>query len=148
MAKAKKTTKAKAAKKSTASPRRRSTREPEPPETPDNENEAADRGAGESEEEEPLATPATPRRKPGRPRQARLPQMEDAAIEELETIAENYREALDARMEALKEEVELKDDLLKAMKKHGKEKYFHAGVSIEVVNSKDKVKVRINKDGD
>ena len=45
-------------------------------------------------------------------------------------------------------EVDLKDKLLASMKEHGKEKYFHAGVSIEVVNSKDKVRVRINKDGE
>lgn len=143
----KKTSKKKAPRKKLTSERplkNRPVDEPEPPET-----EAAEPGDGSDaptgEEEEELVTVETSRK---RGRQKRLPTMEDAAIEELESLAEDYRGALDERMEALKTEIDLKDKLLASMKHHGKEKYFHAGVSIEVVNSKDKVKVRINKDGE
>ena len=117
------------------------------PTPPDTENEANDAGGEPSgqEEEEGLVTATTPKK---RGRQKRFPTMEDAAIQELESLAEDYRAALDERMEALKVEVDLKDKLLDAMKSYGKEKYFHAGISIEVVNSKDKVRVRINKDGE
>lgn len=122
--------------------------DPEPPEQegthgdepPENEETEA---AGEGEE---LETPDKPK-KTKRGRQARLPQMDDPAIEELEDLAEQYAEKRDARMSIGEEEVKLKAELLDAMKKYKPNgKYVHAGVSIEVVNSKDKVKVRIKKD--
>ena len=92
---------------------------------------------------EVLETPDTPRKKP---RQARLPQMEDPQIEELEGSAENYADIRDQRMELTKEETRLKDELLGLMKKHGKTSYVHDGYDIKVVVESEKVKVRIKKE--
>jgi predicted 3-demethylubiquinone-9 3-methyltransferase (glyoxalase superfamily) len=81
-----------------------------------------------------------------KPKQARIPGTEDAAIQELESLAEDYAEKRDKRLEVGKAEIELKGQLLAAMDKHKKKKYEHAGVSIEVTVEKRKVKVRIKKD--
>jgi hypothetical protein len=116
----------------------------EPPETEERETpESA--GDGEQTEAELLKTPENAKKR-GRPRQARLPGTEDAVIEALEALAEEYAEARDERMRVGEIEVELKTKLLDEMKRNDKTKYFHAGVLIEVINSKDKVRVRIKKD--
>lgn len=107
----------------------------EPPET--EENEA-------TEAEEDLETPENP--KPKRGRQARLPGTEDAAIESLEALAEEYAEARDERMAIGERESDLKQKLLTEMHANGKTKYLHAGVEIEVIATDEKVKVRIKKD--
>ncbi len=119
--------------------------EPEPPEVDLNVEAVNTESETETVEEEQLETPDNPK-KPKRGRQARLPGTEDPAIEELEGLAEEYAEFRDKRMAMGEEEVKLKKELLEEMHKHNKVKYFHAGISIEVVNSMDKVRVRIKKD--
>jgi len=81
-----------------------------------------------------------------KPRQARLPQMEDPQIEELEAGAESYAVVRDRRMELTKQETGLKTELLGMMKKHGKTSYVHDGYDIKVVVENEKLKVRIKKE--
>jgi hypothetical protein len=119
--------------------------DPEPPEIPDNGNEAAE-SAGEQPEGELLETPDTPKK--SGPKQKRLPTMEDAKIEELESLAESYAEIRDDRQQLTTQEVRLKTELLAAMHEHGKSDYVHAGVEIHVIVEKEKVRVRIAKDKD
>lgn len=83
---------------------------------------------------------------PKKPRQARLPQMEDPAIEELESAAEEYANIRDRRMALTTDEVACKEELLALMEKHEKTHYRHAGVEVDVVVESKKVKVRIKKD--
>jgi hypothetical protein len=95
---------------------------------------------------EQLETPDNPKKSKRTPKQRRLPGLEDPVIQELEGLAEEYADARDRRMEIGEEEVKLKTELLDEMKKRNRERYFHAGILIEVINSKDKVRVRIKKD--
>lgn len=81
-----------------------------------------------------------------KPRQARLPQMEDPIIEELERAAEKYADVRDKRMALTTVEVSCKEELLSLMDKHGKSSYVHNGYDIKVVVESKKVKVRIKKD--
>lgn len=98
---------------------------------------------------EGVADPPAEKKKRGRPpKQSRLPEMDDPEIEELESLAEQYAEYRDERMRAGEREVELKEDLLKAMKKHGRERYLHNGIEIRVVAQEETVKVVISKDKD
>jgi hypothetical protein len=83
-----------------------------------------------------------------KPRQARLPEMEDNQIEELEVAAESYAAIRDERMALTPQEKKLKDDLLAAMKRHSKEKYVRDGIEIKVVHEKETVKVRVKKTGE
>src|SRR5260370_32971932 len=69
-------------------------------------------------------------KEPKKPRQARLPEMEDPQIEELESAAERYAEIRDERMALTPREKQLKDDVLAAMKRHSKEKYHRDGTAI------------------
>lgn len=123
---------------------------PEPDEVLDVEPEAGPESTGDDdqpeEEGEPLVTPAAPKRGRGRPKQARLPEMEDSAIGELESAAEDYASVRDKRMALNEEEHELKEDLLKLMHEHNKKKYFHNGIEIRVVAKDETVKVKISKD--
>jgi len=84
--------------------------------------------------------------KPKKPRQARLPEMEDAAIEALEVLAESYASIRDQRQELTTEEVRLKNELLDAMHKENKTSYVHSGVEIRVIVEKEKVRVRIKRE--
>jgi len=81
-----------------------------------------------------------------KPRQARLPQMEDPEIEELESSAEDYADIRDQRMELTKEETRLKGELLGLMEKHGRTSYVHEGYDIKVIVESKKLKVRIKKE--
>lgn len=81
-----------------------------------------------------------------KPRQARLPQMEDPQIEDLESSAEDYADIRDQRMELTKEETRLKGELLGLMKKHGRTSYVHDGYDIKVIVESEKLKVRIKKE--
>ena len=83
-----------------------------------------------------------------KPRQARLPEMEDPEIEALEAAAESYAGIRDRRQVLTTEEVRLKTELLDLMHKHEKTEYNHGGVSIKVLIEKEKVRVRIKKDED
>lgn len=83
-----------------------------------------------------------------KPKQARLPQMEDPKIEELEHVAESYAEIRDQRLALTPQEKKLKDDLLAAMKRNGKETYKRDGIEIRVVHEQETVKVKIKKEED
>lgn len=89
---------------------------------------------------------ALPESEKKKPRQARLPTMEDRAIEELEDSAENYADVRDQRMELTREESRLKDELLGLMKKHKKTSYVHDGFDIKVIVESEKLRVRIKKE--
>lgn len=82
---------------------------------------------------------------PKKPRQARLPQMEDSRIEALEAKAEEYADVRDQRMALTPQEKKLKDDLLALMKANNKERYFRDGIEIKVVHEHESVKVRLKK---
>jgi len=105
-------------------------------------NEPVKTEAAAEPQPELLETPETPRK----PRQVRLPQMEDAKIEELEAAAENYADIRDQRMALTPEETRLKTDLLALMHTHGKTSYVHNGYDIKVVVESEKVRVRIKKE--
>jgi hypothetical protein len=87
-----------------------------------------------------------PDEKEKKPRQGRLPTMEDPEIEELENSAEEYADFRDQRMELTKEETRCKTELLGLMKKHGKTSYVHDGYDIKVIVESEKLKVRIKKE--
>ena len=80
------------------------------------------------------------------PEQGRLPTMEDAAIEEIETVARKYVRLRDSRQRILKEEVEQKGLLLQVLRRHGKESYLYDDLEIEIVKTAEKVRVKIKKD--
>ncbi|HVN82272.1 MAG TPA: hypothetical protein VMW38_25025 [Terriglobia bacterium] len=80
------------------------------------------------------------------PEDVRLPGMEDPAIEELERLAKLYAKTRDRRQATLEQEVDLKGQLLVAMKKNGKTEYTHGKVSIRIVAEEETVKVKIKKD--
>lgn len=80
-----------------------------------------------------------------KPRQARLPEMDDAKIEELHDAALDYAKIRDQRQALTTQEVDLKQELLRLMKSHGKEKYHYNGVEIEVTHEEESVKVRVSK---
>jgi len=80
---------------------------------------------------------------PKKPRQARLPEMEDPEIEELEGLAETYASVRDQRMALTPQEKKLKYDLHAAMKRHGKEKYLRDGIEIKIVHEEETVKVKV-----
>lgn len=85
---------------------------------------------------------------PKKPKQARLPQMDDPQIEELESLAESYAEVRDQRLALTPQEKKLKDDLLAAMKRNKKETYKRDGIEVRVVHEEETVKVKITKDKD
>lgn len=74
-----------------------------------------------------------------------LPGMSDRKIEALQDAAEEYAKKRDRRMKLLAEEVELKGELLKLMKRHKKEEYVYDGITISIVPGEETVKVRIAK---
>ena len=100
----------------------------------------AERSASET------STEAAEAPKRGRPRQARLPGVEDPEIEELESAAEEYAGIRDQRMALTPVEIRLKTDLLGLMKKYDKSSYVHDGFDIKVIVESEKVRVRIKKD--
>jgi hypothetical protein len=106
---------------------------------------------------EPLEKAAEPQEKPEasekepegkKPRQARLPKMEDPEIEDLEAAAEEYVGYRDQRQDLTRDEVRLKDKLLGLMKDYNRETYNHAGIEIKVVHTETKVRVKIKRDED
>ena len=83
------------------------------------------------------------KQKKAKPKQKDLPGMEERRIPELHAAAEEYAEHRDERMEALQEEVKLKEKLIALMHKHGKTEYAFGEVEIKLVTEKEKVKVKI-----
>ena len=92
-------------------------------------------------ESPPLENPADLKSK-----QARLPQMDDPVIEEIEAAAEKYVDIRDQRMALTDQEVDRKGLLLTLMKRHDKTHYKRNGVEVSVVVEKEKVKVKVSKD--
>lgn len=134
-------------KKSAKAPRKKLTSErplknrPHDSEQPEGSDQEA---AEKNGDEEQLETPDNP--KPKRGRQARLPEMEDPEIEELEAAAEKYVEVRDERMALTPTESQRKTHLLGLMKKHNKTTYHHDGFDIRVVAEKETVRVKIKKE--
>jgi len=150
----------KSPKKST--PRKKSTQKPAPAQEPEIDVTQEATEASESEDEEQVEVNVPPPKRTGkrgvgpapdepeklasRGKQNRLPGMEDAEIEELEDAAKDYASLRDDRMHLLSKEVEMKDNLLALMKKHGKLTYTHDGVEVRIVHENEKVKVKIKKE--
>jgi hypothetical protein len=78
-----------------------------------------------------------------RAKQSDLPGMEDSALKDLESKAEEYVDARDERMEMLEKEVALKQEILGLMKKHHKTTYKRDGIEIRVVPTDEKLKIKI-----
>ncbi len=72
-----------------------------------------------------------------------LPGMEGRQIQELVDLGTEYAKIRDKRMDLGKREVELKHDLLSAMKKHKKKEYIFDGIEIRVVMEEETVKVKV-----
>ena len=83
-----------------------------------------------------------------KPAQARLPEMDDPEIEELERLAESYAKIRDERQALTSEEVRLKNTLLAVMHSYKRTSYVHAGIEIKIVFEKEKVKVRVSREKD
>ena len=79
------------------------------------------------------------------PRQSTLPGMEDRALAELESKAEEYAGIRDRRMRLTEQEVELNDELLALMKKYKKAEYHHGEVHCWVKATDERVKVKIGE---
>ncbi len=77
--------------------------------------------------------------------QKNLPGMEDTQITEIEDLALAYAGVRDDRMQALKTEVELKQKLLTAMKKAGKQVYRRHNVEVSIVHEEETVKVKVKE---
>jgi hypothetical protein len=78
------------------------------------------------------------------PRAQRLPGMEDAAIRELETLAEDMADVISQKKELMASEKTLNENLVAAMKKHGKTVYSHHGITINL-SATEKAKVVIKE---
>lgn len=81
-----------------------------------------------------------------KPKQRDLPGMEERRIPDLHAAAEVYADTRDSRMDLLNREVELKEELLGLMRKHGKKVYLYDSVEIRVVHENETVKVKIHKE--
>jgi hypothetical protein len=77
-----------------------------------------------------------------KPRAQRLPGMEDSGITELETLANDMADAIAQKKELSAAEKVLNEQLVGAMKKHGKTVYSHRGIHINL-STTDKAKVVI-----
>lgn len=79
--------------------------------------------------------------------QKRLPQMEDAAIEDIENAALAYAKARDRRMSCTDDEVNKKELLLAVLKNHDKMTYYRhtkkGTIDVKRVPKGEKLKVRI-----
>ncbi len=83
-----------------------------------------------------------------KPKQARLPSMEDAKVDKLHVLAEDYVAIRDRRIALNKEEKPLKDALLVAMHAYQKTHYHHNGLTIDVIAENEKVKVKLGNSED
>jgi hypothetical protein len=80
-----------------------------------------------------------------RARQARLPEMDDPKIEELESLAQDYASIRDQRQALTAQEGPLKQNLLNLMKSQKRDHYKRNGIEIRIVNEKENVKVKVKK---
>lgn len=81
-----------------------------------------------------------------KPRAQRLPGMEDSGIQELESLANDMADTIGQKKELMTAEKNLNEQLVEAMKRHGKTVYSHRGIHINL-STTDKAKVVI-KDAD
>lgn len=87
----------------------------------------------------------TPKKKP---RQKRLPTMEDHRLPDLEEAALSYAEKRDARMALLRKETDQKDVLHNLMRRYDKKIYRVESMEISVVSKEETVKVKILEEED
>lgn len=80
-------------------------------------------------------------------KQQRLPGIEDAKIQAMHDIAEEYVEVRDERQALTAREVPLKEKLIKLMHKNEKTTYRYGNLEIKLVSEKENVKVKL-KSGD
>ncbi len=73
---------------------------------------------------------------------------EDGQIEELETLATEYKKLQRKRMATLSKEIDLKTQLLDAMKRNKKKHYKYDDIEIEIVPTGEKLKVKTIKEDD
>jgi hypothetical protein len=83
--------------------------------------------------------------KKAKAKQADLPGMEDRRLDDLDAAAREYAEHRDERMQAFKDEVELKRRVLNLMHRHKKNTYDCDGVTIDVVPTDERIRVRVEK---
>ncbi len=88
------------------------------------------------------STKKTSHKRPRRPKQEMLLDVQHPAEKKLLELAERYREARDARMEAQKPEAEAQAALLTAMREESLERFQADGVLIYIARGEDKVKVK------
>jgi hypothetical protein len=74
-----------------------------------------------------------------------LPGMEGRGIAELDDLCRSYAKIRDKRQDLTKREVELKADLLAAMRKHKKREYVSDGIEARIVTEEESVKVKVAK---
>lgn len=92
---------------------------------------------------------ATKKRPKKRLKQGFLKGMKPPTIKELDSAAENYVEARDGRGIAQKAEISARDLVLAIMHKHNLKHYEYDGKTIDVVlDTKEKIKVKVKKDPD
>lgn len=82
------------------------------------------------------------------PKQKNLPGMEDAKLEKLHELADEYVDVRDKRMALNAEEKPIKEALLKLMKTHKKTHYQYNGLTIDVIHENEKVRVKLHKDAE
>jgi|FreactTroBogLake_1042271.scaffolds.fasta_scaffold09801_5 hypothetical protein len=80
-----------------------------------------------------------------RPRQKKLPGMEDDKIDSIENAALDYAAIRDQRQALTAQEVPAKQKLLSIMKNLGRNKYQRNGIKVERTFEKEGVKVRVKK---
>ena len=83
-----------------------------------------------------------------KPKQQRLPGTEDAKIDRLEDLAEEYADVREEGFAQLKKLKDIEKEILEAMKEAGKMVYKRNGITIRRTEQSEKVKVRVKKDGD
>lgn len=83
-----------------------------------------------------------------RVKQEKLIDTDHPATAEIMRQAEAYRDLRDARMAALKPEIEAREALVASMQKHGLKVFEHDGLKVEVIAGKNKVRVRFLKDNE
>lgn len=82
-----------------------------------------------------------------KPRAQRLPGMEDSGIQELENLANDMADTIGQKKELMASEKVLNEQLVTAMKKHGKTVYSHRGIHINL-SATEKAKVVIKEEVD
>ena len=79
------------------------------------------------------------------PRQPNLPGTDDRAIRDIEKAAHSYADLRRRRQALHREELVLKDMLLKMMKTHNKTSYHRKGIAIAVVTETETVTVQVRR---